>query len=100
VWRDWSFTKLIVGLLSKQFIAWVATLCVLILILEHKVQFSQMIILCFMVIFGSITVIWMLSEALKKLISNAEAKFSASINANLNPTLNVSEVVKSIKEKS
>jgi len=70
--EKWSWTKFIKGFISKFFIAWLAATYFVFRIL-HNGQ-SDTVKIYLIVVWGVISVIWMLSEAWKKLIENGQLK--------------------------
>jgi c-di-AMP phosphodiesterase-like protein len=76
----WSWTKFIKGMLSKQFLAWIAAFVLVLVVLLFAVK-SDTVTIILIVTWGVISVIWMLSEAWKKFIENGQLKVDASIGA-------------------
>ena len=75
----WSFTELLIGFLSKYFVAWGAATFFVFRVL-HNGQ-SDTIKLALIITWGVITVIWLLCEAWKKFIENGQFKVDASLGA-------------------
>jgi hypothetical protein len=78
--EKWSWVKFAVGMLSKQFIAWSIASLILFIALFVIVR-TETVILTLIIVWGVISVIWMLSEAWKKLIENGQLKIDANLGA-------------------
>jgi hypothetical protein len=97
--KKWSWPTFAKGMLSKQFLAWLASFFLVLIVVLFVVK-SETITLVLIITWGIISVIWMLSEAWKKFIENGQLKVDANIGASAALKIDgaIDKVVEAVKK--
>jgi hypothetical protein len=84
----WSWSKFFIGKLSNKFIAWLVFTVIIFIAMFTQSSVMDVVVQRFVwIIYGAVTIIYMLSGAIDKAVGNMQIKANLSAGAKLNKTM-------------